>query len=145
LANPEYENKALYIPIILKAAASRMIARLVIGAPEDQGFEERTFYYGIYNQLADDLTDLAEDMEAGAVTPYTYYLKYHQQRRDLINPFELYWTVITSLIHQVYHSDPQTCDVILDRAINSLKRYKKKLGEAKYQEIMAIFETRNRN
>lgn len=141
LANPHYENKELYIPIILKAATSRTIVRLVIGAPKDQGFEERTFYYGIYNQLADDLTDLAEDMEAGAVTPYTYYLKYHQARKDLINPFELYWTVIANLIHRVYHSHRQTCDVILNRAINSLKRYKKKLGEQKYQDVMAVFKT----
>ena len=89
------------------------------------------------------MTDLVEDRQADAVTPYTYYLTHHQTRKDLINPFELYWTVIANLIHQVYHSDPQICEVILDRAINSLKRYKKKMGAQQYNEVMAVFKTGN--
>jgi hypothetical protein len=100
-----------------------LIVRSVISAPEDEGFNKRTFYYGIYNQLADDFADLFDDMDAGAVTPYTYYLTYYDKRPELINPFELYWTVISHLIHHVYQSDPKTCEVILDRAINGLKRF----------------------
>ncbi|MED3563963.1 polyprenyl synthetase family protein, partial [Bacillus xiapuensis] len=118
---------------------SRLIARSVINAPEDKGFDNRTFYYGIYNQLADDFADMFDDWEEGAVTPYTYYLKYHKQRKDLINPFELYWTVIANLIHNVYHSDSKACEVILDRAINGLKRFKKRMGVEKYKEVMKLF------
>lgn len=139
LSKADYTNEELFVPIILKSACSRLIVRSVISADEDEGFENRTFYYGIYNQLADDFTDMFDDIEAGAVTPYTYYLKYRNQRRDLINPFELYWTVISNLIHHVYHSDPNVCEVILDRAINSLKRCKERLGTEKYNEIMDIF------
>lgn len=139
LSNGHYTNKELYIPVILKSSSSRLIVRSVISAPEDEGFDHRTFYYGIYNQLADDFTDMFDDMEAGAVTPYTYYLKYHNTRPDLVNPFELYWTVISNLIHNVYHSDPLTMEVILDRAINGLKRYKEKVGTSKYNEVMRIF------
>ena len=43
-----------------------------------------------------------DDLKEGRVTPYTYYLTYHDKRSDLINPFELYWTVIYNLIHNVY-------------------------------------------
>lgn len=139
LSNPNYTNEELYIPIILKSSSSRLIVRSVISAPEDEGFDNRTFYYGIYNQLADDFADMFSDKEEGAVTPYTYYLKYHQQRADLINPFELYWTVISHLIHQVYHSDSKTCEVILDRAINGLKRFKARLGSEKYNQVMGLF------
>jgi geranylgeranyl pyrophosphate synthase len=143
LSNPNYTNEELYIPIILKSSSSRLIIRSVISAPEDEGFDHRTFYYGIYNQLADDFADMFDDMRDGAVTPYTYYLKYHEKRPDLINPFELYWTVIANLIHNVYHSDAKTCEVMLDRAINGLKRFKEKWGSKKYNEVMKLFSSRN--
>ncbi|MGG4192051.1 MULTISPECIES: polyprenyl synthetase family protein [unclassified Paenibacillus] len=140
LANANFTNEELYIPIILKSSSSRLIVRSVIRAPEDSGFEHRAFYYGIYNQLADDFADMFDDMQEGAVTPYTYYLKYHQQRPDLLNPFELYWSVISHIIHQIHHSDAATREVILDRAINGLKRCRERVGEAKYEEIMDIFD-----
>lgn len=145
LSHPHYTNEELYIPIILKSAASRLIARSVINASEDKDFESRTFCYGIYNQLADDFADMFDDMEHGMVTPYTYYLKYHDKRSDLINPFELYWTVISHLIHNVYHSETETCEVILDRAINGLKRFKEHKGEGQYYEVMGVFSSGNPN
>lgn len=139
LSNETYTNEDLYVPIILKSSFSRLIVRSVISAPTDEDLDSRTFYYGIYNQLADDFADLFDDMKEGSVTPYTYYIKYHEKRPDLINPFELYWTVISNLIHNVYHSDSKTCEVILDRAINGLKRFKERLGAKKYSEIMKLF------
>ena len=139
LANATYTNKELYIPIILKSSSSRLITRSLISAPEDEGFDNRTFLYGIYNQLADDFADMFDDLKEGAVTPYTYYLTYHQQRPDLINPFELYWTVIANLLHNVYHSDTKVCEVMLDRAINGLKRFKERMGTEKYNEVMELF------
>ncbi|MGP7817344.1 polyprenyl synthetase family protein [Niallia sp. 01092] len=143
LSNGSYTNEELYIPVILKSSSSRLIVRSLISAPEDEGFDSRTFYYGIYNQLADDFADMFDDRKEGAVTPYTYYLKYHDKRMDLINPFELYWTVISHLIHHVYHSDAKTCEVILDRAINGLKRFKEKIGTKKYKEVMELFASGN--
>ncbi|WP_145317797.1 polyprenyl synthetase family protein [Paenibacillus xylanexedens] len=139
LSNANYTNEELYIPIIIKSSSSRLIVRSVLSAQEDEGFDLRTFYYGIYNQLADDFADMFDDMEEGAVTPYTYYLKYRDLRPDLINPYELYWAVISHLIHDVYNSDAKTREVILDRAINGLKRCKERLGQEKYDEVMLIF------
>ncbi|MEK4229731.1 polyprenyl synthetase family protein [Solibacillus sp. FSL H8-0538] len=144
LSNANYTNEELYIPVILKSSSSRLIVRSVIGAPEDKELNNRTFFYGIYNQLADDFADMFDDMRDGAVTPYTYYLKYHDKRLDLINPFELYWTVISNLIHNVYNSDIKTREVILDRAINGLKRFKERVGNEKYNEVMGIFASGNR-
>jgi geranylgeranyl pyrophosphate synthase len=116
-----------------------LIVRSVISAPEDEGFDNRTFFYGVYNQLADDFADMFDDLKEGAVTPYTYYMNYHDQRSDLINPFELYWAVIANLVHNVYHSDAKTREVILDRAINGLKRFKERVGTKKYNEVMELF------
>ncbi|MBD2868210.1 polyprenyl synthetase family protein [Paenibacillus arenilitoris] len=139
LSHAAYTNEELYVPIILKSASSRLIARSVIDAPADDGFEDRTFYYGIYNQLADDFADMSDDLKDGAVTPYTYYLTYRERRPDLINPFELYWAVIHHLIRHVYPSDAKTRDVILNRAINGLKRCKARLGHEEYGRVMSIF------
>ncbi|GIN70934.1 hypothetical protein J14TS2_14090 [Bacillus sp. J14TS2] len=139
LSYGHYTNEELYIPVIVKAASSRLIVRSIIRAAEDEGIDSRTFYYGIYNQLADDFADMFEDMKQGGVTPYTYYLKYHDKRPDLVNPFEMYWAVISYLIHELYGSDQKTCEVILDRAINGLQRYKVRIGAEKYKEVMDVF------
>lgn len=140
LDNPHYRNEEIFVPIILKSAFSRLIVRSIIGAPVDDGFHDRTFYYGIYNQLADDFTDMFMDLEAGAVTPYTYYLTYHEKRKDLLNPFELYWTVVTYLLHHVYDSDDVVREVMVSRAINSQQRFKKRIGDSSYEDLMAVIK-----
>jgi len=138
LSHDGYTNEELYLPVILKSAYSRLIARSVLHGSPDGDFENRTFFYGIYNQLADDFADLSDDLRDGAVTPYTYYVTYRGRRPDLINPFELYWTVICHLIHRVYRSDAKAREVILDRAINGLKRCRARIGAGKYEELMDI-------
>ncbi|MFT8320273.1 MAG: polyprenyl synthetase family protein [Bacillus sp. (in: firmicutes)] len=143
LSHGDYTNEELYVPIILKSSSSRLIVRSVISADRDEGFDSRTFYYGIYNQLADDFADMFDDWKEDTVTPYTYYRKYHKKRPDLINPFELYWTVISHLIHHVYRSDKKTREVILDRAINGLKRFKERVGTKQYNEVMELFTSEN--
>jgi len=143
LSNSTYTNEDLFVPIIIKSASSRLIVRSLIRASEDEEINTRIFYYGIYNQLADDFADMFSDLEDGAVTPYTYYLTHHQQRSDLVNPFELYWSVISFLIHNVYNQDPKVREIILNRAINGLKRYKQRVGNKVYEEVMATFSTGN--
>lgn len=138
-----YTNEELYVPVILKSASSRLIVKTLLGSNDDRGFNKRTFYYGIYNQLSDDFTDMFDDLKNGVVTPYTYYLTHCEKRTDLVNPFELYWVVIFYLIHHVYQSDEKACEVILDRAINGLKRLKKRVGLEKYEEIMDLFSPKN--
>ncbi|MCQ4087688.1 polyprenyl synthetase family protein [Saccharibacillus sp. JS10] len=133
-----YTASELYVPVMLKSSGSRLIARSVGQTEQDEGFEQRTFDYGIYNQLADDFADLFDDLDHGAVTPYTYFWKYRQERRDLPNPFEMYWAVIAHLIRNVYRNDSNAREVILDRAINGLKRARQRLGIPRYEELMGI-------
>ncbi|RAP74780.1 polyprenyl synthetase family protein [Paenibacillus montanisoli] len=139
LSDASYSNEDLYVPIILKSASSRLLARSILAASHDEEFEQHTFYYGIYNQLADDFADMETDKASGAVTPYTYYLTHRDQRPDLINPYELYWTVIFHLIQHVYRDDGKACEVILDRAINGLRRCKERIGSEEYGRLMKQF------
>jgi geranylgeranyl pyrophosphate synthase len=55
----------------------------------------------------------------------------------------MYWTVIFNLIHNVYRKDNKTCEVILNRAINGLKRFKERMGTKKYNEVMGLFASGN--
>ena len=57
----------------------------------------------------------------------------------------MYWAVISHLIHEVYHSDAKTREVMLDRAINGLKRCKERVGAEKYNDIMDILHPVTRN
>ncbi|MFD2117185.1 polyprenyl synthetase family protein [Paenibacillus yanchengensis] len=143
LSVQHYTNEALYYPVIIKSSSSRLIARAVVHSEEDEGFTARTFYYGIYNQLADDFADFMDDHKQGSVTPYTYYLTYKDKRADIINPFELYWTVIHYLTHVVYQQNEQVCTLILNRAINGLQRCRQRLGDSAYEQLMDTLTANN--
>lgn len=139
LLKPDYTSEELYVPLMIKSASSRSIVRSVLRSPAMEEVEARLFYYGIYNQLSDDFADLFDDLEAGAVTPYTYYWTHHAARPELTNPFELYWAVIAHLLHGVYRSDGRTREVLLDRTINGLKRCRARLGADRYRKLMDLF------
>ncbi|MDX8045315.1 polyprenyl synthetase family protein [Gracilibacillus sp. S3-1-1] len=139
LEHPFYTNEELYIPVILKSSSSRMIVRTFQTFSTNDQAEEYMFYYGIYNQLADDLADIDQDMAMGNVTPYTYFLQHRSQRPDLLNPFAMYWSVISYLIHHVYQDDAKTRQIILDRAVNGLKRLQKRLGNRRFTELLHTF------
>ncbi|GIO19194.1 hypothetical protein J18TS1_22940 [Oceanobacillus oncorhynchi subsp. incaldanensis] len=139
LDNDRYTNEDLYTSVILKSASSRLIIRSFKPFSEVENIEANMFHYGMYNQLADDLTDLDEDLANRNVTPYTYFVTYREQNSNLINPFAMYWSVIYYFIHKLCPGKPEIRDVILDRAINGLKRLKARLGKERYQKLMQQF------
>lgn len=142
--NKSYTNEEIYNSIILKAYSSRVITKLIVKSSSSEYFDDQMFFYGIYNQLADDFTDIFEDMEKNSLTPYTYYMKNHKENKNLINPFELYFVVVFNLVHNTYKSNDSVKEVILCRVINGLKRFKKRLGEKEYNNILTVFKLENK-
>lgn len=142
--NRFYTNEEIYTPIILKAYSSRVITRLIINKHVNEDFDDQMFFYGIYNQLADDFTDVFEDLERKSLTPYTYYIENYKKYDDMINPFELYFVVVFNLINNIYNSNNNIREIILCRVINGLKRFKKRLGNEKYEYIMGIVALNNK-
>ncbi|WP_066185926.1 polyprenyl synthetase family protein [Gracilibacillus timonensis] len=136
LDDPSYTNHQLYVPVILKSASSRLIVRSFQSYSEDKQVEDNLFYYGIYNQLSDDLTDLQQDLALQSVTPYTYFLTYADEQAEIRNPFLMYWSVIYSFIHTVHQGKSEIRNLILDRVINGLQRLQDRLGKERYQAIM---------
>ncbi|GIO23693.1 polyprenyl synthetase family protein [Oceanobacillus sp. J11TS1] len=139
LDNSSYTNEQLYVPVILKSASSRLIVRSFRAFSKDDKIEKNMFHYGIYNQLADDLADFDEDLANRSVTPYTYFVTHHHQNQNVMNPFAMYWSVIYYFVHTIYGGKPEIRDIILDRAINGLKRLKQRLGKERYQAFMQQF------
>lgn len=135
LSNPTYTNEDLYLPVILKSASSRLIARSILGNPEDTSYDDRIFYFGILNQMHDDMADIEEDLSQGQVTPFTYYLTHHETRSDLIKPSSLYWAVVNHLIEEVYQDNPKVQEMLLSRAIN-LQKSMMKQNPKRYNERM---------
>lgn len=138
--NNKYRNDEIFVPIILKSAASRLIVPAVLDMEEEYSFNSKLFYYGIYNQLADDFTDMEEDYKGKRVTPYTYYLMNNEEG---INPFEVYLVVVYYLIHVIYENNEKVKDIILCRVINSLKRFKGKASEKKFNERMNLLKLKD--
>ncbi|QEP41920.1 polyprenyl synthetase family protein [Ectothiorhodospiraceae bacterium BW-2] len=143
ITNTTYSNEDIFIPLILKSASSRLMARSVLGGGGDSDFDDNMFYYGIYNQFNDDIKDIDSDLLQGVVTPYTYYLKHYKKRADLVNPYEIYWSVVFTLIYVVYKEEPIAKKLILERTINAHKSLCSQKGLRGYHAFMDVFKTRS--
>ncbi|NNJ73308.1 MAG: hypothetical protein HKP09_09005, partial [Enterobacterales bacterium] len=125
----------LYLPVMLKSAGCRLIARDLVTNDSDKDFDYRTFCFGIYNQFNDDIKDIFEDIEQDNLTPYSYYLTYGSQTANNENPYSYYWAVVHYLINDVYHAEPITRTLLIERCINAHKSLLQSIGEARYLEL----------
>ncbi len=137
LENKNYSDEELFIPIILKSAGCRLIARELVECKVDDDFDYRTFCFGIYNQFNDDIKDIFDDIEEANVTPYSYYLTKLNANESIenLNPYRIYWAVVSYLINEVYHGEPKTRQLFLERCINAHKSLKNSIGEKAYNEL----------
>lgn len=142
LSQRNYSTSELFLPIILKSAGCRLIAKEMLGESNSKNFDYRTFCFGIYNQFNDDIKDIFDDIEEDNVTPYTHYLKQQkliQQKQGenshLTNPYRIYWSVVFYLIYEVYQGDKQAKRLLLERSINAHKSLRNAIGEQAYLQL----------
>ena len=135
LTDKAYAPKDIYIPLILKSAGCRLIAREIVDCEENERFDYRTFCFGIYNQFNDDIKDIFDDLEEGNVTPYTHFLTNTQEYQEgsSTNPYRIYWAVVSYLIKKVYKNNAYCRQLLLERSINAHKSLRSLVGEEKYQ------------
>ncbi|MCW8879873.1 MAG: polyprenyl synthetase family protein [Kangiellaceae bacterium] len=135
LQDKEYAPKDIYIPLILKSAGCRLIAREIVDCEDNERFDYRTFCFGIYNQFNDDIKDIFDDLEEGNVTPYTHFLTNTKdyQTKELTNPYRIYWAVVSYLIKEVYKNNAYCRQLLLERSINAHKSLLSIVGDEKYQ------------
>lgn len=142
LGDKQYTYEEIFVPLILKSAGCRLVARDMLGANLDSVFDRNTFCFGIYNQFNDDIKDVFDDMNEGNVTPYTYYLEKKQNQTKStaedplsMNPYHVYWAVVYFLIYRVYKNNPRCKKLILERSVNAHKSVLNTLGENEYKKI----------
>lgn len=137
LSTQPYSTQELFLPIILKSAGCRLVARELVDSNQNDNFNQRTFCFGIYNQFNDDIKDIFDDIEEGNVTPYTYFLQQQASNTEqaLINPYRIYWAVVFYLINRVYGNNQQTKALLLERSINAHRSLKNAIGKKRYQKL----------
>ncbi len=137
LNNQTYSDQSIYIPLILKSAGCRLIAKEIIDSNKNNLFDFRTLCFGIYNQFNDDIKDIFDDLKEGNVTPYSYYLT-HKNTDHILenqNPYRIYWSVVFYLIHHVYQNEGYAKKLLLERSINAHKSLLNVVGEKEYQKL----------
>lgn len=127
--------KTLFMPVMLKAAGCRLIARDLIAGSMNAEFDHRTFCFGIYNQFNDDIKDIFEDLEENNLTPYTYFLTRPTPQPNDVSPYQFYWAVVYYLITVVYQNEPVTKALFLERCINAHRSLKQKVGHRQYESL----------
>ena len=133
-----YTMEELFLPVILKSAGCRLIARELLDSQMDESFNYHTFCFGIYNQFNDDIKDIFSDLAEGNVTPYTYYLQQKEGSEkpiSLVNPYKIYWSVVFYLIYKVYKNEPKSKKLLLERSINAHKSLRASIGEGSYFKL----------
>ncbi|WP_185964517.1 polyprenyl synthetase family protein [Aliikangiella marina] len=142
LGEKNYSYEEIFIPLILKSAGCRLIARDMLETNDDNTFDRNTFCFGIYNQFNDDIKDIFDDIEEGNVTPYTFGLLNHAQDESLkiansstTNPYLIYWAVVYYLIYKVYQNNPRCKQLILERSINAHKSVFTNIGPSEYLSL----------
>ena len=135
LEDRTYSDEELFVPIILKSAGCRLIAREIVDCKTDEDFDYRTFCFGIYNQFNDDIKDIFDDIDEGNVTPYSYYLTGKNRSVDNLNPYRIYWAVVSYLINDVYQGEAKTRELFLERCINAHKSLKNAIGDKAYHAL----------
>lgn len=94
--NKKYSDDEVYIPIILKAAFSRIIAG-AFTRNISIDFVQNTFLTALIAQLTDDLRDYEHDKKLKQFTPFTWKSKTHEN----YNPFDVY--IAAAVYLNIYH------------------------------------------
>lgn len=114
-----YSVSELYVPIIIKAAYTRILAASISGITVNEDLLKHMKMAGLNLQMMDDFRDWFSDYKTGQFTPFTYYMKGpHNQE---INPFSLY--LISLRIHFAnFHDDPFFVNMLMKRLVISIQR-----------------------
>ncbi len=130
----KYKLHSLLTTVIIKSSASRQVSHDLIAEKKDDDVEHRTFCFGIYNQLNDDIKDIDEDLAADNLTPYTWYLKKTNDSSSK-TPYLYYWAVVYYLIYVVYRNDPKIKRLFLERSLNAHRSVLQSKGIETYGKL----------
>jgi geranylgeranyl pyrophosphate synthase len=113
-----YTPEELYIPIIIKAAFTRILGKSFVTKPSDE-FIDNAFKEGIpFFQMDDDFTDFFKDTESKSFTPFTNYIAIQGQTTK--SPFIL-WLQSLEWIIQENGYNKEIIEIIASRFAKYVK------------------------
>lgn len=122
-----------WVSMINKSSRSRMLAEALVSKQVKQGNYQ---FFGLFNQLHDDLKDVDLDYQEGNITPFVSLI-YHRQLSQGIHPYQLYWALLHHLIYHCYDRQPKVKELLIKRCINSHRALQEQLGEAGFTHRLA--------
>lgn len=137
-----YTMEEIYIPVIIKAAYTRILAASISGIEISGHLLEHMHKIGLNLQLMDDFRDWYTDYQHRQFTPFTYYLLGPSMQE--INPFALYLTTLR--VHFArYHDDPYLVNMLMRRLSISIQRFNEGNTDEKLDhDIWKIINTNKR-
>lgn len=135
-----YDANSIYVPVIIKAAYSRMVAASLAEIQRPPQFAEKMLLEGLMLQLIDDFRDFPQDVKRGIWTPFTYY--YSQRENGLINPFKLFFSVQVMILER--WNDDQGFSILLGyRFAQALGKYKTNQDAWPLERFLKHFSTQS--
>ena len=132
LKSQQEDSGQIWADMINKSSRSRILADALVSNQVRLGNYQ---YFGLFNQLHDDLKDVDLDHQEGNITPFVALI-YHNTTYQGIHPYRLYWALLHHLIHHCYRNDPVIKKLLIKRCINSHKSLREALGEAGFARRM---------
>ena len=132
LKSQQADAGPVWLGMINKSSRSRILADALVSNRVTLGNYQ---YFGLFNQLHDDLKDVDLDYQEGNITPFVALI--HQNTLyEGIHPYRLYWALLHHLIYRCYRNEPQTKNLLIKRCINSHKSLLETLGKVGFSERM---------
>ena len=128
LKSQQQASGQIWLDLINKSSRSRILADALISNQVKLGNYQ---YFGLFNQLHDDLKDVELDYREGNITPFVALI-YQDQTYQGIHPYRLYWALLHHLIHHCYRNDPRIKRLLIKRCINSHKSLLESLGKDRF-------------
>ena len=114
-----YTPEEIYVPIIIKAAYTRILAASISGIEITDHLLDHMKKIGLNLQLMDDFRDWFSDYNIQQFTPFTYYMK--GKAKQQINPFSMYLASLR--IHfSRFNNDHFQVNLLMRRLIISIQK-----------------------
>ena len=116
----KYSNEELYVPIIIKASYTRILAAAIGGVELKDSLTDHLIESGLVFQMIDDFQDWSIDYNHKLFTPFTYYLL--SPSNQSINPFSLYLSSLRIYLTK-FSDDSVLTKLIMRRLAISIQRF----------------------
>jgi hypothetical protein len=132
-----YSDKDIYIPIIIKAAYTGIIAGLLAEIDINEDFTERVFSQGLEMQLVDDFRDYPHDLYHGQFTPFTYYAS-RENNKKMANPMLVFLGSLSKTIEN-HDNNKRVKYMLAKRFGHGIKKHVLKNGNDSLDDFFTMF------